>query len=81
MIDQRELQRIAESSAMIVGGYAFTPMAEGNIRVLALHGDNHACVINEEGEVMETNMDDIELAVVVKYWQRNKLLLKEEAYA
>ena len=81
MIDERKLQKIADAAAMIVGGYAYTPMADGHIRVLALHGDNHACVIDEDGEVLETNMDDIELAIVVKYWQRNKALLKEEAYA
>ncbi len=78
MIDEKKLQQIAESSAMIVGGYAYTLIPDGDIRVLALHGDNHACVINEKGEVLETNMDDIELAIVVKYWLRNKHLLKEE---
>ncbi len=78
MISDLKLQQIAESSAMIVGGYAFTPMSDGNIRILALHGENHACVINEMGEMLETNMDNIELAIAIKYWQRNKQLLKEE---
>ncbi len=78
MIDDKKLQQIAEESAMIVGGYAFTPMEDGYIRVLALHGDNHACVLSEGGEVIETNMDDIELAIVSKYWLRNRQLLKEE---
>ncbi len=78
MIDEKTLQQIAESSAMIVGGYAYTPMADDNIRVIALHGEHHACVLNENGEVLETNMDDIELAIVMKYWQRNRQLLKEE---
>ncbi len=63
---------------MIVGGYAFSLMADGNIRVMALHGDNHACIIRTNGEVLETNMDDIELAIADKYWQRNKQLLMEE---
>lgn len=81
MIDENRLQQIAESSKMIVGGYAFTPMSDGQIRVVALHGDNHACVMKENGEVIETNMDDIELAIVTKYWQRNKQLLKEEECA
>ncbi len=78
MIDEKKLQQIAESSSMIVGGYAFTIMADGNIQVLSLHGDNHACIIRDNGEVLETNMDDIELAIANKYWQRNKQMLKEE---
>ncbi len=78
MIDEKKLQQIAESSAMIVGGYAYTPMGDNQIRILALHNDNHACVINESGEVLETNMDDIEIAIVLKYWLRNKQLLEEE---
>ncbi len=78
MIDEKRLQQIAESAAMIVGGYAYTPTSEGHVRVLSLYGDNHACVISDAGELLETNMDDIELAIATKYWQRNKKLLEEE---
>lgn len=78
MIDEKKLQQIAESSSMIVGGYAFTIMSDSNIQVVALHGENHACIIGDNGEVLETNMDDIELAIAYKYWQRNKQLLMEE---
>ncbi len=78
MIDNSKLQQIIESAVMIIGGYAFIPIADNNIRVIALHGECHACIITEDGEVLETNMDDIELAIVDKYWNRNKQLLKEE---
>ncbi len=78
MIDEKKLREIANAAAMIVDGYAFTPMGDGNISVLALFGTNNACVIREDGEVLETNMDDIELAIVDKYWQRNRYLMKEE---
>ncbi len=78
MINEKKLLQIVESSSMIVGGYAFTIMSDGNIQALALHGDNHVCIIRDDGEVLETNMDDIELAIVNRYWQRNKQMLKEE---
>ena len=40
----------------------------------------HALVMTQDGEITETNMDDIEISIVVKLWIRNKKLL-EEAYA
>ena len=36
--------------------------------------------MTSEGEVIETNMDDIEISIVQKYWNRNKKLM-EQAYA
>lgn len=35
--------------------------------------------MTSEGEVTETNMDDIEINIVQKYWKRNKKLM-EQAY-
>ena len=36
--------------------------------------------MTSEGEVTETNMDDIEISIVQKYWKRNKKSM-EQAYA
>lgn len=65
---------------MIVCGYAFSEAENHFIRVVNLHAPFHALVMNQDGEPIETNMDDIEISIVMKYWNRNKKLL-EEAYA
>ena len=34
-------------------------------------------VLNEAGEVLETSMDDIELDIVLEYYQRNRKYMEE----
>ncbi len=65
---------------MIVGGYAFSQTEDNFIRIVNLHAPFHALVIAQDGEVLETNMDDIEINIVLKYWNRNKKVM-EEVYA
>lgn len=79
-MNENERIAIAESASMIVGGYAFSQTEENFIRIVDLHAPFHALVINKKGEVLETNMDDIEINIVLKYWNRNKKVM-EEAYA
>lgn len=77
---EEEIKSVAEKARMIVCGYAFSQNEEGFIRVVYLHSPYHALVMTSEGEVTETNMDDIEISIVQKYWNRNKKLM-EQAYA
>ena len=77
---EEEIKAVAEKAMMIVCGYAFSQTEEGFIRVVYLHSPYHALVMTSEGEVTETNMDDIEISIVQKYWKRNKKLM-EQAYA
>ena len=77
---EEEIKAVAEKAMMIVCGYAFSQTEEGFIRVVYLHLPYHALVMTSEGEVTETNMDDIEISIVQKYWKRNKKLM-EQAYA
>lgn len=79
-MNEKEIKTIAESADMIVCGYAFSQTEEGFIRVVNLHTPFHALVMSKKGEVIETNMDDIEISIVEKYWNRNKKIL-EKAYA
>ncbi len=65
---------------MIVCGYAFTQSEDGFMRVVNLHPPHHALVMTTDGVVLETNMDDIEISIVRKYWNRNKNIV-EKAYA
>lgn len=77
---EEEIKIVAENAMMIVCGYAFSKTEEGLIRVVYLHPPYHALVMTSEGEVTETNMDDIEISIVQKYWKRNRKLM-EQAYA
>ncbi len=47
---------------------------------LSLHAPFHALIVSKDGEVIETNMDDIEISIVLNYWNRNKKTFSE-AYA
>ena len=64
---EEEIKAVAEKAMMIVCGYAFSQTEEGFIRVVYLHSPYHALVMTSEGEVTETNMDDIEISIVSKY--------------
>lgn len=73
-------EKIAGNADMIVCGYAYSIMEDGNIRVLKLAAPSHALVMTPEGEALETTMDDVELEIVAGYWKRNKKYV-EESYA
>ena len=75
-----ERDTIAAKADMIVCGYAFLRAEDAFIHVVNLNTPFHALVMTQDGEITETNMDDIEISIVVKLWIRNKKLL-EEAYA
>ena len=64
---EEEIKAVAEKAMMIVCGYAFSQTEEGFIRVVYLHSPYHALVMTSEGEVTETNMNDIEISIVQKY--------------
>ena len=61
------IKEIADRADMIVSGYAFT-RENGQIRILNLNNTEKALVISEEGKVLETTMDDIEVRIVLDYW-------------
>lgn len=75
-----EIKDIQAGAGMIVSGYAFRKREDGTIQIVQLDEPFHALVLSEEGEVLETTMDDIELDIVKGYWQKNKKHM-EEAYA
>lgn len=64
---EEEIKAVAEKAMMIVCGYAFSQTEEGFIRIVYLHPPYHALVMTSEGEVTETNMDDIEISIASKY--------------
>ena len=62
-----KIKQIADQADMIINGYAFT-REENRIRILNLNNPEKALVISEDGTVLETTMDDIEICIVTDYW-------------
>lgn len=72
-----EIQQIADKADMIVNGYSFTNK-NGWIHVLNLNcaaKEIHSAVIYND-KIAETNMDDIEISIVMDYYNKNKNLLE-----
>ena len=74
---ENELENIVSNAQMIVCGYAFTQNEDGFMHVVNIHAPHHALVMTNDGEVLETNMDDIEISIVRKYWYRNKNIVEK----
>lgn len=67
---------VADAAEVIVNGYAFTKDGE-NVRVLNLNNPEKAAYLSQTGEVFETSMDDIELEIVLEYYQKNRKYMEE----
>ena len=65
-----DIETVANKADVIVNGYAFTREEDG-IHVLNLNSPDKAVVFSEEGEVLETTMDDIELSIASRYLKQN----------
>ena len=64
------LKEIADKADMIIKGYAFT--RDGDfVRVLNLNGGQTSMVISPDGTMIETNMDEIEQALVQNIWSKD----------
>ena len=61
---------------MILNGYAFT-REENRIRILNLNNPEKALVISEDGTVLETTMDDIEICIVTDYWKSDREFMED----
>lgn len=64
------IKEVADAADMVINGYAFT-QKEDYIRVLNLNCTSKAAVIKDD-EIIETNMDDIEMTIVLDYYIKNK---------
>ncbi len=64
------LREIADKADMIIRGYAFTREDEW-IRVFNLNDRESSMVMSPDGTMLETNMDEIEQALVMDIWRKN----------
>lgn len=71
-----EIEKVAQSADFIVNGYSFICEDE-KVRVLNLNDTARAAVLDKDGEVLETSMDDIEISIVRAYWEKNKQFAEE----
>lgn len=62
---------VADAAEVIVNGYAFTKTGN-NVKVLNLNNPEKAAYLSQAGDVLETSMDDIELDIVLEYYQKNR---------
>ena len=69
-MSEKERVAVADAADMIVNNYAFTKDG-ANVRVLNLRTGAAALLI-PNGRVSETSMEDIELDVVMAYFEKNK---------
>ena len=72
-----KIKEIADRADMIVNGYAFT-RENGQIRILNLNNTEKALVISEEGKVLETTMDDIEIRIALDYWEDDREFMEDQ---
>lgn len=71
-MNKEELETISSNADMIVCGYAFSKTEDSNIRIIDLREPHHATVLSNEGEVLETTMEDVELNIILDLWKKNK---------
>ena len=68
-------REIADKADMIIRGYAFT--RDGDfIRVFNLNDRESSMVISPAGRMLETNMDEIEQALVLDIWKKDSIYME-----
>ena len=65
-----KIENIANNANMIIKGYAFSK-DENLIRIFNLNDGKSAMVISPDGTMLETNMDEIEQALVLTIWNKD----------
>ena len=73
------VRKIADGADMIVRGYAFTRV-DDFIRVFNLNDRESSMVITSDGTMVETNMNEIEQALVLDIWSKDSKYM-EDTYA
>ena len=64
--------KIADEAQLIVAGFTFTKGEDSKVRILNLENTDEACVLDFEGNMIETTMDDAKLCMVQAYYLKNR---------
>lgn len=76
-MSEKEVQSIAENAQMVVGGYSFTKKGD-NISILNLSNPTSSMLIALDGTMLETNMEPVEQALVLRYFEKNAAFMEDE---
>ncbi len=74
---EEKKQKIAEEADMIVRGYAFKQNGEF-IHIFNLNDGFSAMVIDRDGTMIETNMDEIEQVIVKNIWDHDSKYMEAQ---
>ncbi len=74
-MSEQQLNEIADNADMIIANYSFTVTENGDIKILYLSNPDQACVLNKDGDMVMSSMDDARLALVQAYYLKNKDLI------
>lgn len=73
---KEELDRICDEADMIIKGYAFK-RRESNIEIFNVNDGFSMLVMTAEGVLLETNMNEIEQALVMRIWVDNAKYMED----
>lgn len=71
-----KVNRLAEEAKMIIDGYAFIK-EENGILAINLNNPDKAALLDENADATETSMDDIELCIIKKYFEKNRRFMED----
>ena len=71
-----KIKEIADKADLIVRGYAFTKK-EGNIAVININRPSSAMYMTHAGKMLESTMDEIEQAIVLKIWEKDSKYVED----
>ena len=67
---EEKIQKIAEDADLIVKGYAFKRKGDF-VHIFNMNDGCSAMVIDRDGTMIETNMDEIQQVIVKNIWDRD----------
>ena len=77
-MSDKDIEKLAENARSIVSGYAFSPLQDGFISILNLKHPDSAMIVTSDGEIVETNMDQIEQKIVTDLCKKNLQFMEEQ---
>jgi len=74
-MSELQLKEIADNADMIIANYSFTVTENGDVKILYLSNPDQACVLDKNGDMIMSTMDDVQLSLVQAYYLKNKDLI------
>jgi len=62
-----DIDKIAQEADVIICGYAVTKTPEGFYQIINLNEPDSAVMAAKDGELLETNTNEIETQIAIKY--------------